>query len=58
MSLPIVIIISSQITLGLTIKLLAVEKLSDEEDDISELVGEGGNEFVPPLLPILPRLEY
>ena len=44
-------------TWGLTIKLFPVEQLSDEEDDISELVGEGGNELVPPLLPILPLLE-
>ena len=34
------------------------ERFSVDEDDISELVGEGGNELVPPqLLPTLPRLE-
>ena len=35
----------------------AEEQLSDEDEDISELVGEGGKELVPPLLPILPLLE-
>ena len=34
------------------------ERFSVDDDDISELVGEGGNELVPPqLLPTLPRLE-
>ena len=33
------------------------KQLSDEEDDISELVGDGGEELVPPLLPTLPLFD-
>ena len=36
---------------------VADEQLSDDDEDMSELVGEGGKELVPPLLPILPLLE-
>ena len=47
-----------RITCGLMTKLFpAEEQLSDDDDDMSELVGEGGKELVPPLLPILPLLE-
>jgi len=42
---------------GLSKKLFPAEQLSDEEEDMSELVGEGGKEFVPPLLPTLPLFE-
>ena len=45
------------ITCGLSKKLFPAEQLSDEEEDMSELVGEGGKEFVPPLLPTLPLFE-
>ena len=46
------------ITCGLSTKLFPAEQLSDEEEeDMSELVGDGGKEFVPPLLPTLPLFE-